>query len=136
LKEKIYKKEIPTDPELMPEVDDYIMDIAREYKVEESKFNGLSLSVAEALANSIFHGNKTDPGKIVTITVSITETEFSVSFRDQGAGFDPDSVPDPTTPENIMKDHGRGIHIMKTYMDRVQFVFHDNGTELIIAVDR
>jgi serine/threonine-protein kinase RsbW len=89
----------------------------------------VELALAEALNNAVVHGNRMDRQKLVQV---LCRCEFgkgiSVVVKDQGQGFDPSAVPDPTTPENIGADHGRGIWVMKSVMDEVSF--ERGGTEV------
>jgi len=89
----------------------------------------VELALAEALDNAVVHGNRMDRQKLVQI---LCRCEFgkgiSVVVKDQGQGFDPSAVPDPTTPENIGAEHGRGIWLMKSVMDEVSF--ERGGTEV------
>ncbi len=133
--EKIFQKEIVSDPELLPEVESFIMDIVLKNNIDEDLYNSIALSVAEAASNSIIHGNKLDEKKTVRITVKIDEEKMIIIFRDQGEGFDPEKIPDPTTPENILKDNGRGIHIMRTYLDGLKYNFTPGGTETILELN-
>lgn len=126
--EKIFK----SNPELLPEIEKYILDSLRDLKISESKLNNIELAVAEAAANSILHGNKNDISKNVFIKIIVNSKILSISFKDEGEGFDPNDVPDPTIPENILKGSGRGIHIMKTLVDDIKYVFSDDGTEIIL----
>ena len=131
-----YKKKYPSNPELLPEIEDYILDTLSEIEFTEEKQNNLELAVAEASANSILHGNKCDINKEVTIIISISEDKIIISFQDEGEGFDPDAVPDPTKPENILRGSGRGIHIMKSLVDDLKYIFKENSTELILTFNR
>lgn len=126
--EKIFK----SNPELLPEIEKYILDSLRDIKISEAKLNNIELAVAEAAANSILHGNKNDISKNVFIKILVNSKILSISFKDEGEGFDPNDVPDPTIPENILKGSGRGIHIMKTLVDDIKYVFSDDGTEIIL----
>lgn len=132
--EKVYQKEIISDPDLMPEVEEFILNIANEINLKEDKHNYLALSTAEAISNSIVHGNKLDKNKKVLITVTVTDSQIIIMFKDEGKGFNPNDVPDPTAPENILKDSGRGIHIMKSFIDELKYNFTPEGTETILAV--
>ena len=136
MSEKIYTKEIPSNPEFLPEVEEFIIEIAQENKLDDDKFNNLALSVAEAASNSIVHGNKSDKDKLLHIKVKIDEEKIKIIFKDEGDGFNPQKVPDPTKPENILKDNGRGIHIMKTFLDDLTYNFTENGTETILTLNR
>jgi len=134
LKEKTYIKEIPSDPELLPEAEDYILGIAKQVNLDQDKFNHLTLAFSEAAANSIVHGNKSNKNKTVKITVTVDDEFMTISLKDQGEGFKVEDVPDPTAPENILKDHGRGIHIMKSFLKDLRYVFTPEGTETILVI--
>lgn len=133
--DKIYYREIESDPELLPELEEFIINIAKEANLNEGKLNNLALSFSEAASNSVVHGNKFDRNKKVKITVKVSGTIFSVSIKDEGKGFNLDSVPDPTAPENILKDSGRGIHIMRSFLDGFRYNFTDTGTEVILELN-
>ncbi len=132
--ETIFKKEIPSDPELMPEVEKFVIETAEEINLNEDKFNNLSLAVAEAISNSMKHGNKNDKSKRVLITIKADNEKMIVTLKDEGEGFDPTTIPDPTKPENILKDSGRGIHIIRSLVDAVKFNFTPEGTEIILEL--
>ena len=131
---KVYQKEIISDPDLMPEVEEFILNIAHEINLKEEKHNDLALSTAEAISNSIVHGNKLDKNKKVLVTVTVTDSQMIIMFKDEGKGFNPNDVPDPTAPENILKDSGRGIHIMKSFIDELKYNFTPEGTEAILVI--
>ena len=125
-----FKKIVSSDPNLIPEVDEFIFDKINSTNLEEDALSNLSLAISEALSNAMVHGNKLDPNKDVTVSIKISDDELMLSIKDEGDGFDPDSVPDPTIPENILKDSGRGIHIMRSFIDQVFYTFSSEGTEL------
>lgn len=133
---KTYTKVISSNPSYLPEVEEFILSIADEIDLDNTKQNNLALSVAEAASNSIIHGNRMDDSKTVTIKVEVYEDKLVVSFKDQGTGFNPSVVPDPTSPENILKDSGRGLHIMRTFLDDLQYNFNGSGTEVILTIRR
>ena len=126
--EKIYK----SDSKLLPEIEDFILNSISKLKIKKTLKNNIELAVAEAAANSILHGNKNDPSKNVTIKIDINSKKLTLSFKDEGKGFNPDEVPDPTMPENLLKGSGRGVHIMKSLVDEVTYNFSDEGTELVL----
>ena len=132
--EKVYEKVVISDPALLPEVEEFVVDIAVKANLNEDKFNNIALSVSEAASNAMVHGNKLDQAKTVTIKVIVDDEKIRLSFKDQGSGFVLDEVPDPTKPENILKDSGRGIHIMRSFMDDVQFKITPEGTEIIMEI--
>jgi serine/threonine-protein kinase RsbW len=101
--------------------------------IEEDARFGITMAVREAAANAVFHGNHGDAGK--NITVSFENTGHSLVFRiaDQGEGLDPSLVPDPLIPENLLRESGRGIFLIRSFMDEVHFKQLHPGTELILT---
>ena len=134
MSEKIYTKEIYSDPELLPELEEFIVDLATKSKLRDEKLNSLALSFSEAASNSVVHGNKLDKHKKVKIIVKIDDKKMTVIIKDEGKGFDIKTVPDPTRPENILKDSGRGIHIMRSFLDDLRYNFTSSGTETILEI--
>ena len=87
----------------------------------------IEIAVLEALANAVIHGNGENPEKKVHLTCRcFMDGEVSIMVRDEGEGFDSQSVPDPTGPQGLLLTHGRGLHLMRTLMDEVSF--EANGT--------
>lgn len=134
LADKTYKKVVQSDPDILPELEEYIIQIAREANLSDSKINNLALSFSEAISNCMKHGNRFDKSKTVTISVAIDDNKLTVILKDEGKGFNLQTVPDPTKPENILKDSGRGIHIMKNFLDDLRYNFTPTGTEVILEV--
>lgn len=130
----ILKKEIQSDPDLMPEVEALVLDAAVQAGLNEDKYNNIALAVAEAISNSMKHGNKNDKSKKVFITITADDEKMVVTLKDEGTGFDPQDIPDPTKPENILKDSGRGLHIMRSLLDGLRFNFTPQGTEIVLEI--
>lgn len=84
-------------------------------------FFAIHLSLQEAFINAIKHGNKQDPAKLVHVDFNVTSDKCEVFIADEGAGFDPACLPDPTSNENLLKTSGRGILLIRSYMDFVEF---------------
>ena len=106
---------------ISPFVDELMRFIAR-YRNQEDSGLEIEMALREALANAIVHGNKEDPHKRVYVACHCTpEGEVSITVQDDGQGFDRNAVPDPTTTENLLVKHGRGIYLIKTSMDEVRF---------------
>jgi serine/threonine-protein kinase RsbW len=95
----------------------------------ESMF-AIKLTIEEGLTNAIKHGNKQDPGKTVTVRYFVDTEQVVVSIKDQGAGFDPDDVPDPRSEDRLALPNGRGILLMRAYMTQVEY--RQNGTEVFM----
>lgn len=92
------------------------------------------LSLEEGLTNAIRHGNHLDESKHVHVTCRIGHSTLQISIRDEGDGFDPDAVPDPTMEEFIDRPSGRGLLLMRAYMSRCEF--RDNGRTLFMERER
>ncbi|MCX6173270.1 MAG: ATP-binding protein [Ignavibacteriales bacterium] len=134
MQEIIFEKEIQSDPDLLPELEELIIKLAKKYNLTDEKLNSLALSFSEAASNSIVHGNKLDVNKKVKITIKVDKDKMTVIIKDEGKGFNLDSVPDPTKPENILKDNGRGIHIMRSFLNGLRYNFTPTGTEAILEI--
>lgn len=79
------------------------------------------MALEEALVNAIKHGNKLDPNKRVRVTCQVSHERVRLQIEDQGEGFDPEEVPDPTAEENLDKPSGRGIMLMRSFMSSVAY---------------
>jgi serine/threonine-protein kinase RsbW len=94
------------------------------YGIEEEAIHWVGVAVRESVINAIKHGNRENIDKRVTIEFTLDSaekpTEIAVSVRDQGEGFEPNSVADPLAPENILKSSGRGIFFMRSFMDDLE----------------
>ncbi len=100
--------------------------------LDEDTRGGVSMAVREAMINAVLHGNAYDPGKRVNLSFEQTGEEFIVTISDEGTGFVPEEVPDPLAPENLLKQSGRGIFLMRAFMDEVRFRKLDRGTEIVL----
>lgn len=112
---------IPSDLKEARNVEQVILDQASEAGYSESDTFALKLALEEGLNNAIRHGNRMDPAKTVEVSYEVTPEEVRVTIRDHGSGFEPEDVPDPTADENLEKPSGRGIMLMRAYMDTVEF---------------
>lgn len=94
----------------------------------------VKLALEEALTNAVRHGNAGDSSKKITVRYAVNEEKAVILIRDEGNGFAPEEVPDPTAPERIPLPSGRGIMLMRTYMDEVSY--RDNGREVRVVKRR
>jgi serine/threonine-protein kinase RsbW len=99
---------------------------------DEDTRGGISMAVREGMINAVLHGNAYDPVKRVNLTFEQTGPELIVTIADEGKGFVPEEVPNPLDPENLLKDSGRGIFLMRTFMDEVRFRKLSSGTEITL----
>jgi serine/threonine-protein kinase RsbW len=94
----------------------------------------IHLAIDEAIVNAILHGNALDATKHVRILCWISADKFRIEIIDEGEGFDPDGLPDPTSPCRLGCPSGRGVMLMRTFMSRVEF--HDRGNHVVMEKDR
>jgi serine/threonine-protein kinase RsbW len=112
----------------LPKVEKITSSIADKMKLNEEQKDNLSIAVTEAVGNAIVHGNKEDAKKKVTLEFDLKKNEINVTVKDEGKGFDPDTISNPLEPENIMKESGRGIFILSSLMDKVKY--SENGSKI------
>jgi serine/threonine-protein kinase RsbW len=102
-------------------VENAVDDITREAGINKENYGKILISVMEAVNNAIIHGNKSDETKFVDIILLLEKNNLKVTVEDQGKGFIPDDIPDPTRPENIELMNGRGVFLMKMLADEIEF---------------
>ena len=104
--------------------------IATETGFDEDQVMQISMAVREAAVNAVLHGNAYDPAKKVKLDFERTSSELVITIRDQGKGLDLGKIPDPLAPENLLKTSGRGIFLIRSFMDEVQISPSQTGTEI------
>ena len=104
--------------------------IAAETGFDEDQVMQISMAVREAAVNAVLHGNAYDPEKKVKLDFERTKSELVITIRDQGKGLDLNKIPDPLAPENLLKTSGRGIFLIRSFMDEVQISPSQSGTEI------
>lgn len=109
-------------------VEQLIDTIAEQVNIETDVYANILVGVVEAVSNAIVHGNESDASKSVTIDYVLTDKNVLFTISDEGKGFNYYSVPDPTLPENLEKEDGRGIFLMNSLADEV--VYNDKGNEV------
>ena len=116
---------IQSIPENIAVVEKLIDELCAEYNIAEENYGNILISLTEAVNNAIVHGNKLYQDKEVILKFLAENKVLKVTIEDQGPGFDYDNLPDPTTPENIEKPHGRGVFLMRNLADSCEFL--DDG---------
>ena len=89
--------------------------------IKEDAYGNVLIAVTEAVNNAIEHGNSFNSDLSVGVTVHDGSKDFCFSISDEGTGFDYDNLPDPTAPENLLKENGRGIFLMKSLSDKIEY---------------
>jgi len=122
---------IPSDLEEARRLETEIEAILhRETRFSETEIFGIKMALEEAIVNAIKHGNQMDRSKCVRVAYRIDPNEFDVLISDEGPGFDPEDVPDPTAPENLERPCGRGLLLMRHYMTRIEYVGNGNTVRM------
>ncbi len=109
--------------------------LSRSGITEDAAF-GIDMAVREAVTNAVVHGNRQDENKTVDVTLKSSPDAVEISVHDQGAGFNPEDVPDPTAEENILKASGRGIFFMRSFMDEVNWLIRPGGGTTVRMLKR
>ena len=104
--------------------------IATESGFDDDEVMRIAMAVREAAVNAVLHGNAYDPGKKVSLAFERTGGDLVITIRDQGKGLDLNKIPDPLAPENLLKTSGRGIFLIRSFMDEVQIHPSQTGTEI------
>ena len=124
----IYNQTFASDLHVSADIQKEIQELWLARGMSDMDLPDMQLALEEGLANAIKHGNKMDPNKQVTVECFINEDVVRVVIKDEGNGFDLNEVPDPTLPENLDKPSGRGVMLMKAFMDDV--LYNDIGNQL------
>jgi serine/threonine-protein kinase RsbW len=109
-------------------VEKFLEEICSSLQLNNDNFGNILIAVTEAVNNAIQHGNKFDENKNINLEFVPTQNKLSFIVKDQGQGFDPSTIPDPTEPENIEKPNGRGVFLMKNLADEIEYF--ENGSTI------
>jgi serine/threonine-protein kinase RsbW len=118
---------LPSRFESVEEAAGSIADLLKRSGVTDDVLFGVDMAVREAVTNAVLHGNKQDDKKFVLVTTRTSPDRLEISVHDEGEGFNPEDVPDPTDSENILKTSGRGIFFMRTFMNDVEWFIRPEG---------
>ncbi len=125
---------ITSRTENLTKVEHMIDSICDRFMVDEDHYGNMLVAITEAVNNAINHGNKRDPDKYVDVGFRTDGKNMTWQIQDEGEGFDPDNIPDPTAPENIEKPDGRGVFLMRSLADSIEFQNNGSMIELRFAV--
>lgn len=126
-----YTIEIPSIADEILDVEEAMIEALSQTSFSDADVFAVRLALDEALANAIKHGNDGDPEKTVTIRFCFGDATITITVRDEGPGFDYSEIPDCTQPDRLEIPSGRGLLIMKSYMDRV--IFNETGNEVTMV---
>ena len=127
---------LPSSLDSVNKVEQAAETVAQKAGFDEDTVSNIAMAVREAAVNAVLHGNAYDPDKTVTASFETTPDSVIFKVQDQGPGLDPATLPDPLAPENILRGSGRGIFLIKAFMDEVNFRQTHPGTELTLIKHR
>jgi serine/threonine-protein kinase RsbW len=123
---------IPSNLNELSKVERFSQKISKKATLSEEKSDNLAIVLTELVNNAIIHGNKLITGKKVFIKASLFKDRLEVIIKDQGKGFEPKQIANPTNPENLWKESGRGIFLVQNLIDAVEYIPTENGMEIKI----
>lgn len=122
---------ISNDSHLLKETSKKLINILKEKKIDEDIIFDIHVGFEEALRNAMVHGNQSNPNKKVKIYTEISDNKVIISVEDEGEGFDPGKLPDPTVGENLLKESGRGVYLIKHLMDESRY--ENDGRKVVMV---
>jgi serine/threonine-protein kinase RsbW len=125
-----FRATISSNPRNISKVETFLKKINKSIHLDEIQFHKLMVSLTEAVNNAIIHGNKSDPKKKVLLKCEHLPGWLLLIVEDQGRGFKVDAVANPLRKKNLLKESGRGIFLMRTLMDKVEFQQTADGLEV------
>jgi serine/threonine-protein kinase RsbW len=112
------------------------IDFAGRAGFDEDTASNIAMVAREAGANAVIHGNRYDAHKHVSATFEASSDSVLIRIADEGTGFDASRIPDPLAPENLLRSSGRGVFLMRAFMDEVNFRQLSPGTEITLIKRR
>lgn len=131
----IVKKEFNSDRKILSELESIFRQIQNIFQFSQETFHNILVATTEAVINAIQHGNEFNLNKKVFFSVEAFDKKVIIVVQDEGKGFDPSKVEDPRTPENLLKERGRGIFIIRQLANSVSITSGENGTVVEMIFD-
>lgn len=123
---------LPSNEDALMEAEKVIESLRQDLDIREDAYGNLLVAVTEAINNAVYHGNKADENRKVTIVFrQLSPFRIEVVVKDEGKGFDYEKLKDPTAPENLLEPGGRGVFLMKHLSEDVRFM--DNGSTVSLT---
>lgn len=129
-----FEERIPSDPAQGALLQERILSLLEARQYTDRDCFGVKLALEEAIVNAIKHGNGMDPDKCVLVNCHITDELVRITIEDEGPGFDPGDVPDPTEDDNLDKPSGRGLMLMRAFMTSIEY--NDKGNRVALEKAR
>jgi serine/threonine-protein kinase RsbW len=129
--------EIPTDVRSIEHAVEYVIQRCHTCEAYQKRLRlNFRVGLTEALTNAMLYGNEHDPSKRVRVEVALENGRLEARITDQGGGFDPSAIPDPTEGENILKSGGRGLFLMRQLLDEVSYNDRGNQVRLVLRLEQ
>lgn len=126
---------LPSNPDNLCKVEPFVHDVANRYKLSPDVHGNILISLTEAVTNAILHGNQADDNKCVSISLRRQKDALSIRVSDEGPGFDPNCIPDPTRADCLEKCGGRGLFLMRHLSDECRFTRNGSTVEMRFKLD-
>jgi len=133
INDKEYHLDIPSTFEVLEVLLSYVEDILELTPLDSNQSYNVIIAISEIVSNAIEHGNKFDKNKEVKMDVFILDDKIQFKIRDFGKGFNPAEIENPLDSDNLLKSDGRGIFIARELVDKIEYIFHKDGTETIVT---
>lgn len=127
---------IPSATAFLADVDQRLEDILTRAGVDPSTIADIAISVSELVNNAIVHGNRFSPAKVVTVRIQVSDGVIRVTVADQGEGFNPEAVPNPVDDDNLLREVGRGLYIVRNFVDEVTVSSAPSGGTRVEIIKR
>lgn len=124
--------ELVSQKSSISEVEPLLKNLQELTGMKEDTYHNMLIAITEAVNNALIHGNKLDISKKVIMQINVLPEEIEFIIDDEGNGFDPDLVPDPRHPENLLKDNGRGVFLIRNLAFKSQYETTEKGTKVKI----
>ncbi len=124
---------IPSNLNELKRIEEFSLHLSKKAALSKDQAENIAIVLTELVNNAIVHGNKLIPAKRVIVKTRYFSDRVQISVKDEGSGFDPATLNNPTEPENILRENGRGIFLVKNLIDKVEFVPSRNGMEIVIT---
>jgi serine/threonine-protein kinase RsbW len=134
MKDLTFQLQIPSDRKNIHRVEEFFHTANKSFHLPEEKLHLLLVAVTEAVNNGIIHGNKSDESKAVTIVCGMKGKTLTVKIKDEGEGFDPSGISNPLHDDNLLRTGGRGVFLMKAFMQSVKYNKKGNEVTLVMKM--
>jgi len=129
---KLFRITMGSDPKNIHRVEEFLLKMNSALNIDDEKFGSLLVVVTEAVNNAIIHGNKRKTSKKVVVTCTHRGNVLVIKVKDEGKGFNPDAVPNPIHEDNLLRETGRGVFLMRQLMEKVHF--NASGNEVTMTM--